>query len=79
MPRTMLRYAIERFPEDERAQWALYRIAASYRKAGKGNAEVESLPQFSDAGGKESFWKTVASEHIRNLEWEIKNREYLMP
>ena len=70
---------IERFPEEERAQWALYRIAASYRKAGKGNAEIESLKQFADAGGNDTFWKKVASEHIRNLEWEIKNRDYLRP
>ena len=71
--------AIERFPEDERAQWALYRIAASYRKAGKGGAEVESLKKLAATGGEESFWKTVAGEQIRNLEWEVKNREYLAP
>ena len=71
--------AIERFPEDERAQWALYRIAASYRKAGKDDAEVESLKQLAATGGGESFWKTVASEHIRNLEWEVKEPGLLKP
>jgi TolA-binding protein len=69
--------AIERFPEDERSQWALYRIAASYRKAGKGSAEVESLKKLATTGSGDSFWKTVAGEQIRNLEWEVKNREYL--
>jgi TolA-binding protein len=71
--------AIERFPEDERAQWALYRIAASYRKAGKGGAEIESLKKLAATGGEESFWKTVADEQIRNLEWEVKNQKYLAP
>ena len=51
---------IERFPEDERTQWALYRVAASYRNAGKGNAEVESLKRFAGAGGDES-----APRHLR--------------
>ena len=71
--------AIERFPEDERAQWALYRIAASYRNAGKGVAEIESLKKLVTTGGEESFWKTVAGEQIRNLEWEVKNKKYLAP
>jgi tetratricopeptide (TPR) repeat protein len=71
--------AIERFPEDERAQWALYRIAATYRNAGKGSAEVESFKKLAASESEESFWKTGAGEQIRNLEWEIKNRDYLAP
>jgi TolA-binding protein len=71
--------AIERFPEDDRAQWALYRIAASYRKAGKDDVDIESLKQLTVTGGGEAFWEKVASEHIRNLEWEVKSRDDVMP
>ena len=68
-----------RFPGDERAQWALYRIAATYRNAGKGSTEVEFFKKLAASESEEFFWKTVAGEQIRNLEWEIKNREYLTP
>ena len=71
--------AIERFPEDDRAQWALYRIAASYRKGKNDEVDIESLKQLTAAGGGEAFWKKVASEHIRNLEWEVKSRDYVKP
>jgi TolA-binding protein len=71
--------AIERFPEDERAQWALYRIAATYRNVGKGSTEVEFFRKLAASESEESFWKNVAGEQIRNLEWEIKNQEYLAP
>ncbi len=71
--------AIERFPEDDRAQWALYRIAASYRKGKNDDVDIESLKQLTAAGGGEAFWKKVASEHIRNLEWEVKSRDYVKP
>ncbi|MCK5256305.1 MAG: tetratricopeptide repeat protein, partial [Deltaproteobacteria bacterium] len=70
--------AAERYPEDERAQWALYRIAAGYRKAGKGSVEIESLRKLVSEGKKEPFWEKVISENIRNLEWEEKNREHLV-
>jgi len=71
--------AIERFPEDERARWALYRIAATYRNAGKKSAEVEFFKKLAASESEGSFWKTVAGEQIKNLEWEIKNRGYLTP
>ncbi|TNF53456.1 tetratricopeptide repeat protein [bacterium] len=71
--------AIERFPENERAQWALYRIAATYRNAGKGNTEDEFFKKLAASESEEFFWKTVAGEQIRNLEWGIKSREYLAP
>ena len=70
--------AAERYPEDERAQWALYRIAAGYRKAGKGSVEIESLRKLVSEGKREPFWEKVISENIRNLEWEEKNREHLV-
>jgi len=70
---------IERFPEDDRAQWALYRIAASYRKGKSDDVDIESLKQLTATGGGEAFWKKVASEHIRNLEWEVKSRDYVKP
>jgi TolA-binding protein len=71
--------AIERFPEDDRAQWALYRIAASYRKGKNEDVDIESLKQLTTTGGGEAFWKKVANEHIRNLEWEVKSRDYEKP
>ena len=71
--------ALERFPEDDRAQWALYRIAASYRKAKKDDVDIELLKQLTAAGGGEAFWRKVAGEHIRNLEWEVKSRNAHMP
>jgi len=71
--------AIERFPEDDRAQWALYRIAASYRKGKNDDVDIESLKQLTATGGGEAFWEKVANEHIRNLEWEVKSRDYVKP
>jgi tetratricopeptide (TPR) repeat protein len=70
--------AAQLYPEDDRAQWALYRIAAGYRKAGKGKIEIESLRKLVSEGKKEPFWERAIDENIRNLEWEEKNREYLV-
>jgi len=72
-------HAVEHYPEDDRAQWALYRIAASYRKAGKEKIDIESLKKLANRGNREAFWEKVVSENIRNLEWEAKNREHLVP
>jgi tetratricopeptide (TPR) repeat protein len=71
--------AVERYSEDDRVQWALYRIAESYRKVGKGKADIESLKKVASKGEREAFWEKVISENIRNLEWEVKNREHLVP
>lgn len=71
--------AVERYSEDDRVQWALYRIAESYRKVGKGKADIESLKKVVSKGEREAFWEKVISENIRNLEWEVKNREHLVP
>ena len=70
--------AAQLYPEDDRAQWALYRIAAGYRKAGKGKIEIESLRKLVSEGKREPFWERVIDENIRNLEWEEKNREHLV-
>ncbi|MCK5186846.1 MAG: tetratricopeptide repeat protein, partial [Deltaproteobacteria bacterium] len=70
--------AAQLYPEDDRAQWALYRIAAGYRKAGKGKIEIESLRKLVSEGKREPFWERAIDENIRNLEWEEKNREYLV-
>ena len=71
--------AVERYPEDDRIQWALYRIAASYREAGKGVDEIKSFKKLVDEGSREAFWEKVISENIRNLEWEVGNRENFVP
>jgi TolA-binding protein len=71
--------AIERYPEDERTQWALYRIAAGYRKVGKEGVEIESLKNLASKGSRGAFWEKVISENIRNLEWEASNSEHLAP
>lgn len=71
--------AVEHYPEDDRAQWALYRIAASYRKVGKEKVDIDSLKKLANKGSREAFWEKVVSENIRNLEWEAKNREHLVP
>ena len=71
--------AVERYPEDDRAQWALYRIAASYRKAGKGASEIESLKKLVSKGIREPFWEKVIAESISNIEWETKNRAQVVP
>ncbi len=70
--------AAQLYPEDDRAQWALYRIAAGYRKAGKGSVEIESLRKLVSEGKREPFWERVIDENIRNLEWGEKNREHLV-
>ena len=70
--------AAQLYPEDDRAQWALYRIAAGYRKAGKGRVEIEALRKLVSEGKKEPFWERAIDENIRNLEWEEKNREHLV-
>lgn len=69
--------AAQLYPEDDRAQWALYRIAAGYRKAGKGSVEIESLRKLVSEGKREPFWERVIDENIRNMEWEEKNLEHL--
>jgi len=70
--------AAQLYPEDDRAQWALYRIAAGYRKAGKGRVEIEALRKLVSEGKREPFWERVIDENIRNLEWEEKNLEHLV-
>ena len=70
--------AAQLYPEDDRTQWALYRIAAGYRKAGKGKIEIESLRKLVSEGKREPFWERAIDENIRNLEWEEKNREHLV-
>jgi len=70
---------VEQYPEDDRVQWALYRIAESYRKLGKEKAGIKSLKELASRGSREAFWEKVISEDIRNLEWEMKNRKHLVP
>lgn len=65
------------YPEDDRVQWALYRIAAGYRKVGKGKVEMESLRKLVSEKKREPFWERVIDENIRSLEWEERNREHL--
>ena len=69
----------EQYAEDDRAQWALYRIAASYRKMGKKKVDFEFLKKLAEGEGEETFWDKVVSDGIRNLEWEVKNREHFAP
>ncbi|MBW2182654.1 MAG: tetratricopeptide repeat protein, partial [Deltaproteobacteria bacterium] len=69
----------EKHPEDDRAQWALYRIAASYRKMGKEKVDIAFLKKLAEGEGEETFWEKVVSDGIRNLEWEVKNREHFTP
>lgn len=68
---------VERYPENERTQWALYRLAAGYRMVGGKGIEIESLKKLAGQGQKETFWAKVVNYNIRNAEWEITHHEHL--
>jgi len=70
---------VERYPENERTPWALYRLAAGYREAGRKGIEIESLKKLTGHGHKEDFWEKVVSANIRDLEWEITHGKYFSP
>ena len=71
--------AVKRFPQDDRSQWALYRIAASYQKAGVESTDIESLKQLKASAPGETFWGKVIGGKISTLEWEVTNRENIAP
>ena len=40
---------------------------------------AEFLKKLAEGEGEENFWEKVVSDGIRNLEWEVKNREHFAP